>query len=339
MGNYLYKDKFHYTVIDSIEDIKMGFNQVLVKTVLDTTKTKEGLYIDNSFEDIECSPRIVEVVKCPDSLMIKGENNVDDGFIEALDWCTTMELEVGDIAWIYPLQVVMNNNSKSIAFMCGDQLYFKVGYGEFLVAKRGDEVIMLNGNVLLERISKEVECLDYIDSVYTKKSIVRYAGAPNEYYYRRPYHDDQNIQVGCIVSDPLYVTYLESDLYAKFDNGKKYVVCKRKDILYYEKEESMSLEGKHFNIGKVIVERKIREKDENGLFLPDDQRESKTCGIVVGMGPDMIINYTEKGKPIYHTLPGLAIGSKVYFNRHTKEIPIGDKTYVEVDVSNIHMYE
>jgi hypothetical protein len=137
MRDYKYVDKTKIPIVENILNVKIGINMVLVKPLVDNSVLDNGLYMDTSFREIDCANRIVEVIKTPLILAIKGLDGYDERNYRALDWGTVMELKVGDKAWVDPLYMVLNNHTNGTSvYQCDDELYYVVPYDKFIVAKR-----------------------------------------------------------------------------------------------------------------------------------------------------------------------------------------------------------
>jgi co-chaperonin GroES (HSP10) len=137
MRDYKYVDKTKIPIVENILNVKIGINMVLVKPLVDNSVLDNGLYMDTSFREIDCANRIVEVIKTPLILAIKGLDGYDERNYRALDWGTVMELKVGDKAWVDPLYMVLNNHTNGTSvYQCDDEFYYVVPYDKFIVAKR-----------------------------------------------------------------------------------------------------------------------------------------------------------------------------------------------------------
>ena len=250
--DYSYIDKSIVTEIDNLENYEPGINMVLVKPIVDTSKVgSAGLIRDTYFEEIETAKRVVEVVKVPKGLSCKGDDGIDDSYPTALDWKTTMQLEVGDVAWVDPIFVVNNNNTNDThVIICKDEIYFIIRYDRFFVAKRKGETIPLNGYVVIEEIFKTVDCnlLDHI-SISNHCRVIT-CGDSNLYYFNDYYSDDISISSGDRILSPNNMFSLDGDMYDYYEKGKNYHVVQRRNILYnygkYKLGEREFAKGKNF---------------------------------------------------------------------------------------------
>jgi hypothetical protein len=131
------------------------------------------------------------VVRCPDKLLYHRDNPA------GMTWKTRMMLREGDEVWF-----TFISSSHASGFHLDGMMYLYIPYGDCLVAKRGDEVIPLNGYVFLSEVKKEEKSFLYLseaDGVDTKRGIVRYVGEPNAEYRIDGLSDDIDIEAGDLV--------------------------------------------------------------------------------------------------------------------------------------------
>ena len=169
---------------------------------------------------------VAPVFKVPPKLYY----NPDDHH-HSMPWDCDMELQVGDFVWFSVLE-----SRNATAIRCNDKLYKLIPYSECYCAKRGKEVIMLNGFILLERVfEKNTSPL----AIYRQgdwditKGIVRYVGKPNREYINENYVDFVDLEVGdeVLLSPRTALIPLERKSYmAKFDNDKLYWVVQARKI-------------------------------------------------------------------------------------------------------------
>lgn len=132
------------------------------------------------------------VVKCPDKLYF----NVDDPY--SMSWLTIMALRIGDEVWF---NFIVSTHSNG--FTIDGEMYLFIPYADCFVAKRGEEVIPLNGYVLLSEVKKEqvskVLYLADTDKTDVRRGLVRYVGEPNKQYRLDSLSDDIEITEGDMV--------------------------------------------------------------------------------------------------------------------------------------------
>ena len=230
-NDYKYIDRSVITKVDDITKFYPGPNMVLVKPELDTTIAgeKAKIHIDTFFEHIEYARRIVRIISVPTWLMIKGTEGITETSYKALDWHTEMELKTGDLAWVDPIAVVNNNDTLDTnCYECDGELYFAIRYDKFIVAKRGDQTIMLNGYILILKVEK----FDDEFSLYPKIShcVVTHIGAPNKFYNNSIYSDMIEVNVGDHINNPRHFFPLEGCLHREFEDGKAFYMIQRRHI-------------------------------------------------------------------------------------------------------------
>ena len=197
--------------------------------------TKGGIYAgfleDVTWqEDGESHPADVaaivgRVVKLPDKLYY-NEEDIHNSF----PWDTDIDLEIGDLAWWNFIETLNTNEiqigNRVIRFIPYQDVYAAKRKDKFLV----DQVIMLNGYVLLEPIPlARMSELDHLsqDKVYNDRGIVRYIGKPNRAYVNKNYSDNPDIEVGqTAYLMPGYTPFLleRTSSLANF-NGDKLFYC------------------------------------------------------------------------------------------------------------------
>jgi len=225
--------------IDEFRKLRILNNKVLIKPRggNDEIELSNGktLFIDTSWEREKHAPTIGEVVKVPNRLIFDRKSTM-----RTTEFDVDMELKVGDQA-IYHYLVPENCMKRGEYVEVNDDIYFVVNYDQIFCAKRGDEVIMVNGYILIEPVVEdafESNILITPESLKDKNSpiegIVRYIGSPvRNYLYEKdlPPESANEPQVGDRVmfledSD----IPLQYDLHANLEGKKMFFRMQRKDI-------------------------------------------------------------------------------------------------------------
>lgn len=203
--------------------------------------TKGGIYAgfledvtwekDGESHPADIAAVIGRVVKLPDKLYY-NEEDIHNSF----PWDTDIDLEIGDLVWFNFIET-LNTNEIQI----GNKVLRFIPYQDVYAAKRKnkwlvDQVIMLNGYVLLEPIPlPSLSKLDHLshDKVYTDRGIVAYVGKPNRAYVNKNYSDNPDIEVGqTAYLMPGYTPFLlerQSSL-AHFNGDKLYYCVQNRRI-------------------------------------------------------------------------------------------------------------
>ena len=150
----------------------------------------------------------------------------------SMDYETEMELEVGDKVWFGLIEA-----HNCIEILCEGKKYKIMPYRDVYVAKRKDEVIVLNGNCLCQTLTRQkISELDVVseEQIDPTKVIVKYIGNPNTKYKQPSYADHQDLKVNDVVllqpRTPLQ--YLERKSYLSSFNGDElYVVVPRRKMV------------------------------------------------------------------------------------------------------------
>ena len=161
--------------------------------------------------------------------------------VRSMSWKTTLETKIGDTVFFHHLA------SKNCSEIDVEGVIHKViCYEDLLVAKRDirmsefdgkkrQEVICLNGNVILQEVFKDkLSWLDISEPEVDKfKGIVKYNGSDNEEYQAREVADFTGLKVGefVMVDERSYPFYLERSRWnSEFDQGNQYLVSQKRHI-------------------------------------------------------------------------------------------------------------
>ena len=201
--------------LTTIEGFKPLNNFVLLGNPT-STESIGNLYIDTSYKPEDHVEIINEVMAVPDRLKFN-------------EWETEMQLKVGDKVWVSYLSII-----KGERVQVGDSVYVLVPYEKIILTKREDEIVMLNGYVLLEPVTEEVKQSGLIILLKTakqasKRGIVRYIGPSNKRYTDENHSDDIDIKIGDMIGlKHGYHSKLESQYHQTIGD---YWVVQRRDIV------------------------------------------------------------------------------------------------------------
>jgi len=288
-------ERKYYTKLERLP--KMPNNYVLVKldvlnkqretkTGIRMTSGKEDNVLDNTdvFHQID---RYGEVVGLPAYL------NFGAGYLKGLEWDSDLEVKLGDVVWFRQVEGNMADR-----FEVGGKFYKRIKYDQLTVAKRGSEVIALNGHVLMEQIFPK-ESLFIINpnpKSDKKRGKVKYIGTANRHYQSnygwfgsevrkvKDWEDVPMVKKGDVVHYDMAKgvdvdeIFLESDYINTF--GEKLKICQQRHINCIIMEDKVVLLG-----NRVLVEPiKKENKTASGLIIPDKLKEKENEGIVAQVG-------------------------------------------------------
>ena len=171
------------------------------------------------------------VRKLPHSLVC----TINEG--TTMPWECDMDLQVGDEVYM-----TAQDSYNCYTFTYEDKVMKLVDYSGLLLAKRGEDIAMLNGYLLIEKVTKEVGF-----GAYKKEEedpnfgIVHAVGKPNKRIKGHHPHEKkevfvEDIQTEINIGDKIYIhdrtrTFdLEDFAHARFDNRKIYKVCSRRRV-------------------------------------------------------------------------------------------------------------
>jgi len=206
---------------DSIDKIVPCANRLLVKVNLVDCK-KNGLFVANKEWDADGSTvtRFGTIVSLPRRLAHR-KNGRDFG----IEWETEMEAKIGDMAYWGVME-----GTDCPMIICGDETFFLIDYSEIRVLVREEEVIPVNGFVIVEEFSDEIKS-DFLITNFGskpnhKKGIVKYVGKRNKSYYNGDEStcDPKELNVGDTVLLQISGwTRLEDARFASFNKKLGYI--------------------------------------------------------------------------------------------------------------------
>ena len=223
---------------DQFDNCELPMNHVLIEMVQSNEgrKTNSGIIVGltervqyaNSTNSLAAD--LEEVWGVVAKLPLKLYYNEED--FKSMEYDTDMELEINDKVWY---SIMEAHNSQDI--ICENRIYKIIPYSDIFVARRGDEVIVLNGYCLCQTVNElKISELDVVSEKYidTTKCIVRYVGKPNKRYKQPTYVDHPDLQEGDLVllQPRTPFLYLERKRYlSNFNGDELYIVVPRRKIV------------------------------------------------------------------------------------------------------------
>jgi co-chaperonin GroES (HSP10) len=160
----------------------------------------------------------------------------------SMPWKTTMDLKQGDIVWVSSNALVIAEQHGG-TIEADKEIYYVIQYSELIMVKRGKNVKMLNGFMLLEPVDEPDSVVERAkksgivipDITKQKKksdkyAIVRYIGEPVEYLFNnKDRMDYPEIKLG----DTVLMSWganrrLENG--EKYLDGREYIASRRANI-------------------------------------------------------------------------------------------------------------
>ncbi len=201
--------------LDTIEGFKPLNNFVLLGNPTSTEKIG-GLFIDTTYKPEDHVEIINEVIAVPERLKFN-------------EWETEMQLKVGDKVWVNYLSII-----KGERVQVGGEVYVLVPYEKIILTKRGDDLVMLNGYVLIEPVLEETQQSGIIILLKqakqaSQRGYVRHMGIPNKRYTDESHTDEIDIKMGDMVGFKHgYNSKLESSYHQTIGD---YWVVQRRNIV------------------------------------------------------------------------------------------------------------
>jgi hypothetical protein len=217
-------------------------NQVIVEIPYSSEgrKSKGGIIVgfnlDVTWEgddahNADCQEVYGVVYRTPERLYFNPTDN------DSMDWETDLEVQKNDLVWFGIMA-----SAGATELLCGGKVYKLIPYGELIVAKRGKEVIPLNGYTLCQTVNcKKISDLDVTseDKIDKEKAIVRFTGSCNKRYKVATYVDHEDLRDGDLVLLDRYpLVFLErKKFFAEFMGDELFIVVPRKRISLVIKRE------------------------------------------------------------------------------------------------------
>ena len=213
------KSEDYIEEVDDIRKYKPIHNKVVVKQVTDNT-VKHIAGVEIVFPThvrigkvaARNAIRYGEVISVPDNFVSRSTGRYQTR------WDSRIEVQPGDIVWC---ESTGFHNAERLTDE-QENIYYIVDYQNLVVAKRGADVIMLNGRVLLEVIERSDESSLRLTKEPSSICRVVHTGSDNS-GYRFPGFEDPEIQVGDLVYvHPTKYFKLEDDLWKAFGGDYRY---------------------------------------------------------------------------------------------------------------------
>lgn len=184
----------------------------------------EVLYAEGEGSHIaDMAPVTGAVAKVVDRLYYNRKDT-----LRTMSWDCDQPLIKGDRVWFHHLI------SKNCSEIDVEGIIYKIiPFEDLFLALRGEDVIMLNGNILLSEVlvPKLSEFDITPDTVDKTRGIVAYNGKDNREYQTKGIADLRGLNEGDLVtiSKGAYVFHLERNKYNScFDGGKPYIVIQKR---------------------------------------------------------------------------------------------------------------
>lgn len=234
-----------------VDGLKLINNNVAIRLddfFNDKIKTESGvtLYVDTTTRHPKYASTKGVISRVPDHLVCCNPKNS-----ASLEWETEIEVMPGDEVWFQYDAVINAYKNGNLNYTEDGKLHILANYSLLYVAKRGDQIIPLNGYCLVEPIYAD-ECPEgLIPPKYRSNVIYTYAhhpipnlfkivhlGKPNRKYQHQAYSDDVDVTEGDYVfTVPNSDIPLEYELYRSFSNKELYRIQRRLMALKLEIEK------------------------------------------------------------------------------------------------------
>lgn len=224
----LFEDRLQCEEVANLDGVVMN-NKVLIEVegwIYDTIETKSGFkfWVDNTDQVSQHVVRHGKVMKVPSRLIYWTDNK------NGMMWMTEIEICVGDMVWFYAMT---SFDAEKLSFK--GRKFILLNYEDLYVAKRNNEVICLNGNVLLQPQYKTLKALSHTQTLLdATRAKVAFIGSINTAYEQDGRQDDQNIKQGMeVFLTGIPPRFIEDKKHLIFD-GNEYMVVQNYEIMGYK---------------------------------------------------------------------------------------------------------
>lgn len=187
-------------------------NWVIIKPDIDGSEKIGNLELETSYDNEQFSITKGTVYSVPDRLFFDKKNKS-----RSMQWHTSLEVKEGDIAHFHYLSSINSLGAENRTINIDGELHILIKYESIFIVERGEEVIPINGYLLLEPIQKDVGNLLFdSDDLKRHKNLARivYAGTPNKEYLEPFYKDWEGLNVGDVVVMKNYCnTFIRNEIF------------------------------------------------------------------------------------------------------------------------------
>lgn len=209
--------------------MRIIYNNVLIEPIKADNEIIIGgkkFILDNEYLELQNITIVGKVLAVPESIIYDTQN-----YGYSMEWDTDMELKVGDTVWCTYMSVKNSMNGNDPKIINGNPC---IPYGSCIVAKRGDEVICLNGYVLIEPVRRDDVCgllpPMIADSPNLNVGYIRHIGTPNREYFDKTYDDDMYSVGDLVCFEDVNNLTLEYET-QRFFSDKELFRMQRRDII------------------------------------------------------------------------------------------------------------
>lgn len=241
-------------MIKSPKHIKTTNTYVLVRIDHDNSSIKFGkngeLVVDPALDPAKHVPVYGTVACVPDRLLYGTDKTRRELTSNSMEWETDIEIKKGDTVYFVYLAMIMALGSylqdkmdiheqSKLFFEFEDDpaIYVLLLYSDLYFAIRNDNIIMLNGYVMVKHLDKQYEysTLTRTEKMLEEKEkntgLVVRTGSVCKRHYKSKKVDCVNISVGDIIIFRKFTNiYFESQLHSTFRDGANYFCIQRKYI-------------------------------------------------------------------------------------------------------------
>lgn len=225
-------ERFLQYEIEDLDKFIIPQNKVLIEVdESEYDKTVGGIITVREHDFAAHAVRRGKVVKNPSILY----SNLKDP--ESMPWDCDLDTKENDIVYI-----AHSDSYHSIPFNYKDKTFKLINYDGIVFALRGEEIIMCNGYILLEKIFDKIKFGEYEKKIEDKNfGIIRAVGKPNrkrktysKLLKREVFEQESQVELEVgkkvYIADPSRVFELEDYSHAVFDERKIYNVCNRRRL-------------------------------------------------------------------------------------------------------------
>lgn len=209
--------------------MRIPYNFVLIEPIKSDNEIFIGnkkFILDNEYLELQNVTVVGKVLAVPDELIY---DRMD--YPHSMEWDTPMELKVGDTVWCTYMSIKNSMNGDDPKLINGNPV---IPYQSCIVAKRGNEVICLNGYLLVSPIKRDSFhglLPSYIsDNPNLNVGYIHHIGTHNKDYFDNSFDDNIFVEGDMICFENVNNLPLEYET-QRFFSDKELFRMQRRDIV------------------------------------------------------------------------------------------------------------
>lgn len=245
-------------------------------------KTSSGLFIvgDEDYKPATHAERWGYVYKVCSKLFY------DPPLINSMQWETEVEIQEGDEVWFN-----FNMALHAYTYICDNEIYKMLKYQDLYVARRGKEVIPLNGYVVLKEWKPPKKSVFLLEEKADKRfAVVEHYGSCNKEYSNSHYSDDIQLGVGdrVLLEEGTSLIPLEGGLHNTFRDDQVFIQQRKRILAVVDSDSNVV----RVNSNTLAVKVKKSSLLKAGVVLMRDYKNYRIGEVKAAYCPDIPMGST-----------------------------------------------